>query len=362
VFAAGLLLKINHLLQHHGAFNEDTELEDFATNLKALTWALYFAEELAADLDRALHSMLMDVASERDRVLTRQVVADPPSRPPSPETPEEMAAAGADELPFIVVDLPDMCVVHKAPGWEVDCADVGSGLLLSNYLRRYFSVHEAPLVHHAQHQFGMVHRLDRVSSGLLLIGKSFRGFHSLHWQLNTCRLEREYVVLVHGWVSPTLRHIAAKVLHVHAEGQRESLITEQGKPAQTHVTTVGHYTLLPEREEPYSLVVIQIVTGRRHQIRAHMCHVGHPTVADGKYTTREVFVRDKQWCARNFLHRYRLGFEDVCGNRHEATARLPRDLRESFTHLAPVDMASDAATMEWLSCNRPRAWAEHNGL
>merc|ERR1711879_810532 len=161
------------------------------------------------------------------------------------------------------------------------------------------------------------------------------------------------MVIVHGWVHPSLTLIDAKVLHVHAEGYKESQITEQGKPAQTRLTTLGHYTLREHQEEKLSIVVIQICTGRRHQIRTHLSHVGHPTVADGKYMTREQFIRDKQWCKRNFLHRYRLGFMDSKGQRHEATATLPPDLSSAMAHLVPVSLESEEALQEWSTRKPP---------
>merc|ERR1711879_183492 len=170
------------------------------------------------------------------------------------------------------------------------------------------------------------------------------------------------MVIVHGWVHPSLTLIDAKVLHVHAEGYKESQITEQGKPAQTRLTTLGHYTLREHQEEKLSIVVIQICTGRRHQIRTHLAHVGHPTVADGKYMTREFFIRDKQWCGRNFLHRYRLGFQDVDGEPREAVAPLPEDLRRAVEHLEPVGPASRAALVEWAEGRRPHAWAAYKRL
>lgn len=201
--------------------------------------------------------------------------------------------ANPDVPPSILVDLPGLCVVHKPPGWEVDTEDVGSGIWLSAFLQQRFRPTEAPLVHYAEHQFGMLHRLDRVSSGLLLVGKTFCGFHWLNWQLNTGKLSREYVVLAHVLPDPRLLLVDAPVLHVHAEGQRESRVTEQGKPSQTELRVLGH--LRPKSPSLASggmgLFAIQIRTGRRHQIRAHLSFVGHPTAADGKYMLRRPWLR-----------------------------------------------------------------------
>jgi len=343
---------------------EDSALDDFTTNIKALGWALNFSGFLTDRLDEDMRATLWSLAEVRDLRLVKRISDHPPPQP-SPLPPRDVfiaESADPDVPPQILIDLEDVCVVHKPPGWEVDCADVGTGILLSTFLQQTFTPLEAPLVHYEEYQFGMVHRLDRVSSGLLLVGKTFVGYHSLNWQLNTGRLQREYMVLVHGWVNPSLRCIDAKVLHIHAEGYKESRVNEQGKPAKTYLTTLGHYTLDGFEEEQLSIVVIQICTGRRHQIRTHLCHVGHPTVTDGKYMTREQFVRDKQWCERNFLHRYRLGFHDSSGNPHASTAALPADLRAALSYLVPADEASAAALKEWCDGVEPKAWQVYTGL
>jgi len=348
----------------------DRASQDLITNLNAVAWALDFTNTLTNAFDFEVHQALRQLATSRDRMLAERIACNPPPAAPPEQPPEVFLAQGADPHvpPWIVVDLPELCVVHKPPGWEVDCSDVGTGLWLSSYLQRRYSPQEAPLVHYAEYQFGMVHRLDRVSSGLLLVGKSFVGFHMLGWQLNTGRLEREYVVVTHGWVAPELRFVDANVSHIHAEGSKESKIVEHGgKPSQTQLTTLGHFTLDGHKEDRFSLVVIQIRTGRRHQIRAHMAHIGHPTVADGKYMVREKYVRDKQWCARNFLHRYRLGFKGVDGSEHEAVAPLPEDLRVAAMRLVPVGPRSAAALEEWTAaasvrCRPPRAWSTYEGL
>mmetsp|Transcript_42091 Transcript_42091/g.136197 ORF Transcript_42091/g.136197 Transcript_42091/m.136197 type:complete len:530 (+) Transcript_42091:1528-3117(+) len=364
-------------------------LADVITNLNAIAWALNFMGFLTDELDRAMYSLVATAAEMRDRLMKHDLTAPLlalrlVSRPEASTIPGPLVST---PTPRIVVDLPEMCVVHKPPDWEVDCVDVGSGFLLSTYLQCRFSLSEAPLVHLEEHQFGMVHRLDRVSSGLLLVGKTFVGFNCAKWQLNTGQLQREYVVLVHGWVPLDLRFIDAKVLHVHAQGGKESSVTEQGKPSQTRLTTLGHYTLqrhsssrvggdeAEERVEEFqddehgevesfSLVVIQICTGRRHQIRTHLAHVGYPTVTDGKYaTTKAQFVRDKRWCPRNFLHRYRLGFCDSRSVPHEAVAPLPEDLASAATQLRPRESASGCALAEWLLGQmQPRPWATYRPL
>ncbi|CAE8693876.1 unnamed protein product, partial [Polarella glacialis] len=76
-------------------------------------------------------------------------------------------------------------------------------------------------------------------------------------------------------------------------------------------------------------------TGRRHQIRVHTAHIGHPTACDGKYSTLATFRSDLEFCSRSFVHRCRLVFRDSSGVEHEAFAPLPLDLQSCLGALQP---------------------------
>merc|ERR1712110_186852 len=101
-------------------------------------------------------------------------------------------------------------------------------------------------------------------------------------------------------------------------------VSEEGKAAWTQVEPL----LVVERgeNEAFTLVAIMIRTGRTHQIRVHMKHIGHPTVTDGKYTDQALHAVYRSWCPRNFLHRFRLTFQDTESILREALAPLPEDL------------------------------------
>lgn len=114
--------------------------------------------------------------------------------------------------------------------------------------------------------------------------------------------------------------------------------------------------------EAYSLVAIRIVTGRRHQIRVHTAHVGHPTVTDGKYTAAATFNSDRQWCPRNCLHRYRLAFRDSTGQLREAIAPLPEDLQEALGHMSARDEESSKELSNWQQGKQPKDWAKYEVL
>merc|ERR1712216_145726 len=120
-----------------------------------------------------------------------------------------------------------------------------------------------------------------------------------------------------------------------------SKIQREGKPARTCLKVLAH--LWRETGE-FSLVSVRIITGRRHQIRIHTAHVQHATVCDSMYTDSATFQSDREWCPRNFLHRYRLTFADDSGVVQEAIAPLPLDLTRVLEALEP----NNSQSAEWL--------------
>merc|ERR1712061_596155 len=133
----------------------------------------------------------------------------------------------------------------------------------------------------------------------------------------------------HGWVDRSVRDIRARIRidKKRAQNSRRTVSTHctvgaNGKPSYSEVFTLAHLTR-PEttpsaddnqessgENDRYSLVVLKLHTGRTHQIRVHMLSIGHPLVTDVKYA-EDRHAKDIAWCPRNFLHTYRLGFQDV---------------------------------------------------
>merc|ERR1719424_160428 len=116
--------------------------------------------------------------------------------------PSEVAqrAAVVDRLenkgPEVVLACTGMLVVFKPPGWEVDTTgEETDACCLSGYLQQQFSSHERPLLHSEGNGFGFIHRLDVASSGLVLVGSTFKAFFALQWQKNIYEIDREYLVV-----------------------------------------------------------------------------------------------------------------------------------------------------------------------
>jgi len=191
--------------------------------------------------------------------------------------------------PSLHMRLRGISIVYKPADWEVDGeADDGNHAPLSVFTQSVFSQTDHPIVHDVRQNYGFLHRLDVPSSGLILVGTTFEGYHFMRLQLDTQRLQREYVVLCRGLGSPALVRISARVDTAPDPSQRKS-ITDRGKPSETLLQVTSHAKGI--KEGYVCLAVHQIRTGRRHQIRAHMRFANLPSVSDGRYTLREILFR-----------------------------------------------------------------------
>ncbi|CAE8596920.1 unnamed protein product [Polarella glacialis] len=323
----------------------------FLQDTLGLLWASNFAGYCSNNLLASARLVIRQAGASMDR-------AHSPSSSPACQSMGELPCTEADPLqpdskPQTILDLPDRLVIFKPPGWEVFNRD--TELQLSSFLQASLGRRFA-IMHDEEHQYGFLHRLDLPSSGLVLAAKTYEAYYDLKVQLNAGEIARDYVILCHGWVRPSLTNIKAKV---YWRGLLPTSVGDQGKPSLTRLKVTAH-----ARHESIalSLVIVRIATGRRHQIRSHFSHVGHPTVCDGKYTTEATFQSDKDICDRNCLHRYRLAFKDVAGKDHEVMMPVPADLMISLQQVAPKEVQSAKTICDWLSGRSLRSWQNYTPL
>ncbi|CAE7592221.1 EMB2654 [Symbiodinium sp. CCMP2456] len=272
-------------------------------------WACTFSRTLTADAHHRIRAALLRFGGMLDRIQETVV----------PKTPGSQRLVHDDSQPAIVLDASDSAVLFKPADYEVH--DENSDLpQLSCFMSAMFC-NKLPILHDEEHEHGFLHRLDVPSSGLILAAKSFECYYDLQVQLVTGQILRDYVVLSHGWMEPAVTDISAQVM---IEDGGRTMSGGRGKPGLTHVKVAAH---AEHHSAGVTLVVIRIGTGRRHQIRSHLAHKGHPTVTDGRYTSLATFLRDSQFCRRNFLHRYFLGFMDGIGRRCCASSDAPEELQ-----------------------------------
>eukprot|EP00933_Yihiella_yeosuensis_P017958 TRINITY_DN14932_c0_g1_i1.p1 TRINITY_DN14932_c0_g1~~TRINITY_DN14932_c0_g1_i1.p1 ORF type:complete len:610 (-),score=81.99 TRINITY_DN14932_c0_g1_i1:68-1897(-) len=330
-----------------------TVVRGFTSSLLELVWAYSFMDLDAALLEHvrgSLQHALLTVARALDESCATEGGLLSAEAPPS----SFGASWNGFELPTVVLNMPDIVVLLKPPLWEVDArppeelqesSGIDAGVpLISSFLRKTFPKETFPLLHSQAQQFGIIHRLDVPSSGLILAGKNFVGYYTLRLQQDTYELGRHYLVLCHGRMPFALEVINAKIKTTKTP-PATSFISEDGKPAWTQVEPL---CFVRRQQEILSLAVVIIRTGRTHQIRVHTKHIGHPTVTDGKYTDAATYTSDSSWCPRNFLHRFRLTFRDPVGSLHVAQAPLPDDLCQVLKELDPIDESSLAMQQQLL--------------
>ena len=252
-------------------------------------------------------------APRRKRQVVRagdRVEVDEPSLEVSVESEAraEFAVAHEDDH-LLVVDKPAGVVVHPARGHA-------SGTL-AQALGATGAGGEEPW------RAGIVHRLDRDTSGLLVVAKSDEVHRALKALLGARELRREYAALVDGHPSATSGTIEAPIGRDRRDRLKVSLDTDHPREARTHFEV--------ERLLPASaLLRVVLDTGRTHQIRVHMAAIGHPVSGDPLYG-----VAGRYGLSRQFLHAQRLTFEHpVTGERLDLRSELPADLGSALERAA----------------------------
>jgi 23S rRNA pseudouridine1911/1915/1917 synthase len=262
-----------------------------------------------------------------DRVLVRM-------RPEAPEAlrPEPIPLAIVyEDADLLVVDKPAGLTVHPAAGLPAGQAGVRQGTLAAALLayRPELAGVGGP------ERPGIVHRLDRDTSGLLVVAKNEAARAALARQWKERLVEKGYLALVHGRLEPPQGVIDAPIGRDARHRQRMAVV-EGGRAART-AYRVQRY--LPDREaggpdrlarrDIYSLVEVTPSTGRTHQIRVHFAALGHPLLGDRVYGRPSAVLR------RQFLHAHRLAFHHpVDGRPLEFESPLPEDLRQALERLA----------------------------
>jgi 23S rRNA pseudouridine1911/1915/1917 synthase len=166
---------------------------------------------------------------------------------------------------------------------------------------------------------GIVHRLDRDTSGLLLVARTVEAYDALRAQMRARSITREYLALVEGRPPAREGTIDAPLGRDRRVRTRISSDTDEGKAAVTHFEI--------ERALPHStLLRVRLETGRTHQIRAHLLAIGHPVLGDPEYGRPGVYGLERQ-----FLHAERLALaHPVTGAPLEVRSPLPEDLRAAL--------------------------------
>jgi 23S rRNA pseudouridine1911/1915/1917 synthase len=233
---------------------------------------------------------------------------------------------------LLVIDKPAGMVVHPAPGHTQET--------LVNAV-----LHHCPQIAgvgpaDGPVRPGIVHRLDKDTSGLIVVAKHDRAHRALQAQFQARTVYKEYLALLEGLVEPAAGRIVAPIGRHPNDRLRQAILppdlrtgTARGRPASTEYRVLGYYTTTVRDSTgraSFSLVSAVIQTGRTHQIRVHFAWRKHPVVGDALYGYRQ----QRLPVPRQFLHAHRLRFVlPSTGQEAEFVAPLPADLQQVLDRL-----------------------------
>ena len=228
----------------------------------------------------------------------------------------------------LVINKPVGMVVHPGAGNP-------TGTLVNALLFHYPDQAHLP-------RAGLVHRIDKDTSGLLIIGKTKRAQLDLQAQLKDKSVYRHYRCVVAGDQASLMRHRTIDApIGRHRSQRTKMTVTSTGKEAVTHIQSITELTT------NYCLLDVELETGRTHQIRVHLSHIGHPIVGDAVYGSKRQLragMTEAQRQAvlqfsRQALHAYRLGFiHPETDEAMEVVAPLPKDMQALITQLSDHDI------------------------
>ena len=234
-------------------------------------------------------------------------------------TEPEVVEYVAEDIPLeIVYQDEDVAVVNKPQGMVVHpSAGHTSGTLVNALM---YHIKDLSGINGVLRP-GIVHRIDKDTSGLLMIAKNDQAHVALAAELKDKKSLRKYWAIVHGNL-PNDRGVIEAPIGRSEKDRKKQAVTAKGKPALTRFQVL-------ERFGDYSLVELQLETGRTHQIRVHMAYIGHPVAGDEVYGPRKTLKGHGQ-----FLHARTLGFTHPrTGEVLEFTAEAPAIFQETLDKL-----------------------------
>ena len=226
--------------------------------------------------------------------------------------------------PKIIFADEDILVLDKPAGWIVNDAQTTiNQKTIQGWIQQNLKSHISDL---RSFRNGIVHRLDKETSGILLVAKTIPAFENLQAQFKERQVEKTYLALVHGEVEPKEGKIQAPIGRLPWRRDRFGILPG-GREATTGYSVISNY-------EKFTLLELHPKTGRTHQIRVHLKYIGHPVVADEFYAGRKTARRDQAWCPRLFLHASAIKFvHPKSGNEVSFSSQLPSDLDRSLKKL-----------------------------
>jgi len=232
--------------------------------------------------------------------------------------------------PKIIFENDNFLVLEKPAGLLVHPTELGETNTLVDWVHQKYP--EIETVGEYQYRGGIIHRLDKDVSGIMVVAKNDQAFYHLKNQFKERQVKKVYLALVYGKIDQAEGEIDLPIgrnkeghFVAHPRQGKEKFLA-QDKVAKTKYKVVEYI-------KDYTLLQIQIVTGRTHQIRVHLSAIGHPILGDQIYKPKKKFLqilRQKIKVidpGRIFLHSHQIGFNDLNNQWQEFTSPLPKKLK-----------------------------------
>ncbi len=250
-----------------------------------------------------------------------------------------------EDSQILVVDKPTKLVVDKSESQKENT--------LEDWLQqRHPRPDRGSINNDRLNRQGIVHRIDKDTSGLLLVAKTQSVLENLQAQFKERIVKKEYLALVHGLVEGG--GIVEGGIGRNPGNREKFTVMEDGKEATTEYKPEGNFKFSIinfksifeefnkiqmrklERMDYNQFTMLRLFphTGRTHQIRVHLKYIGSPIVSDEKYVGRKMYRLDRRWCPRQFLHAAKIGFKHPgSGQWMEFESELPEDLENTLKKL-----------------------------
>lgn len=229
--------------------------------------------------------------------------------------PEEKSDFPAEDIPiYPVFEDDDLLILNKQPGVIVHPTKGHPLHTIANGLMKYMQDTGQTF------KIRFVNRLDMDTTGLLIVAKNSHSQDDLTKQMKANTIEKHYIAIVNGIVKEDAFTIDLPIGRPDPENVARGVMLEGGSPSVTHVKVLESFP----KGKGYTMVELLLETGRTHQIRVHMSHIGYPLVGDYLYGGEAPWLLDRQ-----ALHAYKLSFNHpVTGKRLTVEAPLPNDIQE----------------------------------
>lgn len=233
------------------------------------------------------------------------------------------------ELPKVIYQDDDLLILDKPTDWVVNEADTTKHLdTVQQWLSDNF---DYEIAKNKELRSGIVHRLDKPTSGVLVVAKNKASMENIQAQFKNREVQKTYVALAHGKVEPEEGVIDVPVGRL-VWNKRKFGVVPGGREATTKYKVLNNYE---KAGDEYTLLELFPKTGRTHQIRVHLKHLGYPIVADKTYAGRKTWRHDTKWCPRLFLHAKKIEFKHPKTDKKvKFESDLSDDLTESIKHFS----------------------------